>query len=296
MRNPVFTGSGVAIVTPFQGGFVDYDKLGELIDFQIENGTSAIIICGTTGEASTLSTPEHLSTIEYAVRKVAGRVPVIAGTGSNDTPHALEMSQSAETSGADALLIVTPYYNKTTQHGLVKHYEYIADRVNIPIILYNVPSRTGMCFTAETYAELAKHPNIAGVKEASGNFSLALQTRTLCPDDFYIWSGNDQETVPLMSLGAKGVISVAANVIPREMADMCALYAAGKTDEAAALQIKYSNLCDSLFIEVNPVPVKTALNLMGRDVGPLRMPLCDMTPAHTEALRRSLLAAGIELV
>lgn len=295
MKKPLFTGSSVAIVTPFKGEDVDFDKLGELLDMQVAAGTSAIIICGTTGESSTLSIEEHLSTIEFAAKKIAGRIPVIAGTGSNDTACALSMSKHAEESGADGLLIVTPYYNKTSPHGLIKHYNYIADRVNIPIILYNVPSRTGMHFTASIYAELAKHPNILGVKEASGDIGLVAQTRALCPEDFYIWSGNDENTVPLMSLGALGVISVAANIIPQEMATLCKLCLEGSFKEAAALQIKYLDLILKLFIEVNPVPVKTAMNLMGMEVGALRLPLCDMTPEHTETLKKAMLNAGLTL-
>ncbi len=293
MKKPVFTGSAVAIVTPFTDDFIDFDKLGELVDYQIENGTSAIVVCGTTGEASTQSIPEHLAAVEYVIKKTAGRVPVIAGTGSNDTAHALMMSQNAEKSGADALLLVTPYYNKTTQHGLIRHFNHVADRVNIPIILYNVPSRTGMSFTAETYRELAKHPNINGVKEASGNFTLACHTRAVCPEDFYIWSGNDDQVVPLMSLGALGVISVAANIIPRQMADMTGAYLSGDVKTAASLQTKYFDLCDKLFIEVNPVPVKTAMNLLGWQVGPLRMPLTDMLPSNVEKLKKALTEAGL---
>ena len=295
MKNPVFKGSAVAIVTPFTEDFIDFDKLGELVDYQIDNGSSAIVACGTTGEASTQSIPEHLATVEYVIKKVAGRVPVIAGTGSNDTAHALMMSQNAEKSGADALLLVTPYYNKTTQHGLVKHFTYVADRVNIPIILYNVPSRTGMSFTAETYKELAKHPNINGVKEASGNFTLACHTRAICPEDFYVWSGNDDQVVPLMSLGALGVISVAANIIPRVMSDMTKAYLSGDVKNAASLQAQYFDLCDKLFVEVNPVPVKTAMNMLGWNVGNLRMPLTDMLPANVDKLRKALIAAGLEV-
>lgn len=293
MRKPVFRGSAVAIVTPFEGNGINFEKLGELVDHQLQNGTSAIVACGTTGEASTQSVPEHLSVIEYVVKRVAGRVPVIAGTGSNDTEHALMMSQNAEKLGADALLHVTPYYNKTTQHGLVRHFTHIADRVGIPIILYNVPSRTGLSFSAETYRELSKHPNINGVKEASGNMTLACKTRAICPEDFYMWSGNDDQIVPLMSIGAQGVISVAANIIPRQIADMAAAYLAGDVKSAAELQIKYFDLCDKLFVEVNPVPVKTALNLMGRGVGSLRLPLADMLPENLQTLKQAMRNAGL---
>lgn len=293
MKSPVFSGSGVAIVTPFTSDFVDFDKLGELIDKQISAGTDAIVACGTTGEASTQSIPEHLATVEYCVKKVAGRVPVIAGTGSNDTAHALMMSQNAEKSGADALLMVTPYYNKCSQLGLIRHYNYIADRVKIPLILYNVPSRTGLSFTAETYLELSKHPNINGVKEASGNFTLIAHTRSICPEDFYIWSGNDDQTVPIMALGGRGIISVAANVIPKEMADITHLWLEGKTEESSNLQVRLFELMNALFLEVNPIPVKTAMNLLGMNVGPLRMPLCEMSAANLAKLKAALSAAGL---
>ncbi len=295
MKKPVFTGCGVAIVTPFTEDFIDYAKLGELIEFQIANGTDAIVVCGTTGEASTQTIPEHLATIEYCIKKVAGRVPVIAGTGSNDTAHAVMMSQNAEKSGADALLMVTPYYNKTTQAGLIKHFTYIADRVKIPIILYNVPSRTGMSFTAQTYKELSKHPNINGIKEASGNMSLVAQTRYLCGEDMNIWSGNDDNTVAIMSMGGMGVISTAANVIPREMSQIAHLYAEGKVRESAELLVKYFDLMNALFVEVNPIPVKTALNLMGMNVGHLRMPLCEMLPQNLELLKKSMLNVGLSV-
>lgn len=295
MKNPVFTGSAVALVTPFKTNGIHFDKFGELIDYQIENGTSALVINGTTGEASTQSIPEHLAVIEYAVRRNNGRLPVIAGTGSNDTADAIMMSQSAERSGADALLIVTPYYNKTSQRGLVAHFQAIADSVSIPIILYNVPSRTGMCFTAEAYKELSAHKNIVGVKEASGNFSLIVKTRAICSEDFYIWSGNDDQIIPILSLGGKGVISVAANIIPREMAQMTQLYFEGKTREATDIQLRYFDLFDKLFIDVNPIPVKNAMNLLGFDVGPLRMPLTDLSDAHRELLLQSMKQARLDI-
>ena len=293
MKTPVFTGSAVAVVTPFTGDFVDFTRLGELIDWQIESGIDAIVICGTTGEASTQTIPEHLASIEFAIKKVNGRVPVIAGTGSNDTAHALMMSQSAEKSGADALLVVTPYYNKTTQTGLVKHFTYVADRVHIPIILYNVPVRTGMSFTANTYKELSRHPLINGVKEASGNTTLMAQTRMLCGDELNIWSGNDTDIVPVLAFGGQGVISTMANVIPKETADICRLWREGRIKESADLQIKYQELIDALFCEVNPIPVKTAMKLMGKDCGPLRMPLCDMAPKNLEQLRAAMSEVGL---
>ncbi|MCL2748221.1 MAG: 4-hydroxy-tetrahydrodipicolinate synthase [Oscillospiraceae bacterium] len=293
MKDPVFTGSAVAIVTPFTESGVDYARLGELIDWQIDCGSDALVICGTTGESSTQSIPEHLEVVEFAIKKVAGRVPVIAGAGSNDTADALLMSQEAEKAGADALLLVTPYYNKTTQAGLIRHYTYLADRVSIPIILYNVPSRTSMSFTAETYRELSRHPRINGVKEASGDFSLIARTRFLCGDDLNLWSGNDSEIVPILAMGGRGVISTMANVIPRESAAICRLWREGKIGESAGLQIKYQELIDSLFCEVNPIPVKTAMGLMGRDCGLLRMPLCDMAPKNLDRLRAAMAEVGL---
>lgn len=295
MKTPVFTGANVAIVTPLTEQGVNLPKLGELIDFQIENGIDAITVCGTTGESATLSHEEHCQVIEYSVKKVAGRVPVIAGTGSNDTLYAVELSQFAEKAGVDGLLMVTPYYNKTTQAGLIKHYNYVADRVNTPIILYNVPSRTGVSFKADTYAELSKHPNINGIKEASGDFSLVAETLSKCGDNMFMWSGNDDQVVPLMSLGAVGVISVVANILPGVMAKMCRLALEGNFKEASKLQLKYFDITDSLFKEVNPIPVKKAMELMGMDNGYLRMPLCEMSPANTEILRKSLLDVGVAL-
>lgn len=295
MKTPVFEGSCVAIITPFRGNTVDYKRLAELIDFQIEGGTSAITICGTTGEASTMSIEEHLDVVKFCVEHTAGRVKVIAGTGSNDTQAAVYLSQKAEEYGADALLLVTPYYNKTTQPGLVKHFTYIADRVNIPMILYNVPSRTGLSFTADTYRQLSKHPNINGVKEASGNFSLAAHTRLLCGDELNIWSGNDDQVVPLMSLGAKGVISVVANILPGEMAKMTRLCLEGNFAAASEMQINMMDLIDALFVEVNPIPVKKAMELMGMDPGDLRLPLCELSEKNLPVLKKALTDYGIKL-
>lgn len=296
MREPVFTGACVAIVTPFTpDNKVDFEQFDRLIELQIAAGTDAICVCGTTGESSTQSVEEHLLTIEHCIKQVNGRCKVIAGCGSNDTEHAVFMSQHAEALGADALLSVTPYYNKATQLGLARHYEYIADRVHTPIILYNVPSRTGCGFTAATYQRLSKHPNICGVKEASGNFSLVAETRRLCGDDFYIWSGNDDQVVPMMSLGAKGVISVASNILPEVMVRMSHLCLEGNFSEAAKMQIDYSALMNALFMEVNPIPVKAAMELMGLGNGVLRMPLCEMTPEHHIALREVLSSYGIPL-
>ena len=293
MKKPLFTGSGVAIVTPFTKETVDLPTLGKLLDFQMKNGTDAIIVCGTTGEASTMSYRERMRTIEFCVDHVDGRLPVIAGTGSNSTENALALSRDAERAGADGLLLVTPYYNKASQAGLIRHFQVIADGVDVPLILYDVPSRTGVTIAPETYAELAKHPNINGVKEASGNFSLLSHTRALCGDDFHIWSGNDDQVVPMMSLGAKGVVSVAANLVPEVMVQMSHLCLEGRFREAAALQIEYTDLIDALFLEVNPIPIKTALNLAGYEVGSLRLPLCAMSDGHLETLRRAMESAHL---
>ena len=293
MKVPVFLGSSTAIITPFNDGKVDYRKLGELIDFQIAGGTAAITICGTTGEGSTLSLEEHTATVDFCVKHVNSRVKVIAGTGSNDTQAALFLSHEAEKSGADALLMVTPYYNKTTQRGLVKHYNFIADRVSTPIILYNVPGRTGMSFTTDTYKELSKHPNINGVKEASGNFSLIASTLASCGDELFVWSGNDEDVVPMMSIGAKGIISVLSNIVPSVIAEMTQFCLDGDFKSGAEIQLKYLDLVDKLFIEVNPMPVKAAMNLMGMEVGEPRMPLCNLAPDNLEKLRKSMAAVGL---
>lgn len=282
-----FTGSGVAIVTPFDGQKTNYDALGELIEWHIENKTDSIIICGTTGEASTMPDEEHLAAIEYTVKKVAGRIPVIAGTGSNETLHAIELSKKAEELGADGLLQVTPYYNKTTQKGLVEHFSAIANAVKIPVILYNVPSRTGVNISIGALKELAKVENIVAIKEASGNISYTAQVAAEVPE-LYIYSGNDDMIVPVMSLGGKGVISVLANVCPRETHDMCQAYLDGDCATATKMQLEYLELVNNLFIEVNPIPVKTALNLMGKNAGNLRLPLTDMEEGNLNKLKASL--------
>ena len=290
----IFKGAGVAIVTPMnEDGSVNYEKFGELIEFQIANGTDAIIVCGTTGESSTLTHEEHLDTIKYCVDKVAKRIPVVAGTGSNCTDTAVYLSQEAEKYGVDGILLVSPYYNKATQKGLYRHFKTVADSVKVPAILYNVPSRTGVSFTAESYKVLAQNPKINGVKEASGNFSLLAHTRFLCPDDFYIWSGNDDQVVPMMSLGAKGVISVASNIIPEVMVKMSHLCLEGQFEDASKLQIAYMDLIDALFIEVNPIPIKAAMNLMGMEAGSLRLPLCDISHKNLETLRQAMGRMGL---
>lgn len=285
MSNPIFTGAGVAIITPFhEDGTVNYECLAKILEDQIANSTDAVVICGTTGESATLSSKEHLDVIKYTVDVVNHRVPVIAGTGSNETAYAVELSNDAEKAGADALLVVTPYYNKTSQRGLVKHYKYIADRVSKPIIIYNVPSRTGVNVLPETYAELSEHKNIVAAKEASGNLSQIAQTIALCGDNLDVYSGNDDQIVPIMSLGGKGVISVLSNICPKVAHDIPSLYLEGKCKESAELQLKYLELCNSMFMDVNPIPVKVAMNMMGMDVGPLRLPLCEMDDAKTQKL------------
>ena len=294
MRTPVFTGSCPALVTPFdQNGNIDYDAFGRQIDYQLAAGVDAVCVCGTTGESATMSIREHIAAVDYCVKRVDHKVKVIAGAGSNDTSAAVYLSLHAQDSGADALLHVTPYYNKCSQTGLIKHYEYIADRVELPVIMYNVPSRTGVSFAASTYQQLAQHPRINGVKEASGNFSLLAHTRYLCPDDFYIWSGNDDQVVPMMSLGAKGVISVASNIIPDVMLRMSHLCLDNDFQAASELQIQYMDLIDALFCEVNPIPVKAAMNLMGMEAGILRLPLCDMSDANRNTLKASMERMGL---
>ncbi len=292
MKKAPFTGSGVAIITPFDGYTTNYDALGEIIEDQIKNDTDAIIICGTTGEASTMPDAEHLAAIKFAVEKVNGRIPVIAGTGSNDTQHAIYLSQEAEKYGVDGILTVTPYYNKTSPHGLVKHFAAIAESVSVPVILYNVPSRTGMSISLDVLKELVKIPNIVGIKEASGDISFAAKIAAEIPE-LNIYSGNDDMIVPMLSLGSKGVISVLANVMPKETHDMCQFYFDGNVDEAKDLQLNLLNLINLLFIEVNPVPVKTAMGLMGYNVGNLRAPLCEMTDAHIEALKNEMINLGL---
>ena len=293
MKEVIFTGAAVAIVTPFNEQGVNYEELKKLIDFNIDNGTDAIVIAGTTGESATMSDEEHKETIKFTVDYVNKRVPVIAGTGSNDTLYAVELSKYAEQVGADGLLIVTPYYNKTTQAGLVKHYNYIADRVNIPIILYNVPSRTGVNIAPKTCLELSKHKNIVAVKEASGNLSQVAEIRALCGNELAIYSGNDDQIVPILSLGGKGVISVLSNVAPKEAHNICQLFFDGKSEESQKLQLEYLNLINALFIEVNPIPVKTALGLMGYNVGHLRMPLFPMEECNLEVLKKELQAKNL---
>lgn len=295
MKTPIFSGSGTAVVTPYtkDGKSINYDKMAELIDLQYKGGTAAIIVCGTTGETSTLPLDEHEKFVDYCVNCTAGRMKVISGVGSNDTMTSERLARSAKASGADGLLMVTPYYNKTSQTGLVKHFTYVADRVDLPMIVYNVPSRTGIGITVETYKILSGHPNINGVKEASGDFSLFARTRAVCGDDLNIWSGNDDNTVPMMAMGARGVISVASNIIPAAVEKLCDFCLVGDFGAASNLYYKYADLFAKLFIEVNPIPVKTAMNLLGMDVGPLRLPLCEMSSENAEKLKVSLRGVGL---
>lgn len=291
----VFTGAGVAIVTPFkENGEVNYEKFAELIEFQIAGGTDAIIVCGTTGESSTLSHEEHLDVIKYCVEKVAGRVPVVAGTGSNCTETAVYLSTEAEKYGADALLLVTPYYNKATQKGLYAHYKTVADSVKIPCILYNVPSRTGCNIQPETAVKLCTEvENIVGIKEASGNISQITKLMHLAEGRVDLYSGNDDQIVPLLALGAKGVISVLSNVAPGQTHDICAKFFAGDVAGSCKEQLRAIPLCDALFCEVNPIPVKKALNLMGKEVGSLRMPLTEMEDVNAQKLEKAMKEYGI---
>ena len=295
VKVPVFKGSCTAIVTPFNEYGVDYERLKKNIEFQYENGTSALVVCGTTGENATHTPNEHDELVRVTVRTVNGRMKVIAGIGSNNTANALRAAEDAKYSGADAVLMVTPYYNKTTQKGLIEHFSYVADRVDVPMILYNVPSRTGIGISADTCKALSQHPNINGIKEASGDIALAAKIRSLCGDDLYIWSGNDDCTIPLMSLGALGVISVASNIVPGAVAKLCALCLEGSYAEATELYAKYASLFSALFIETNPIPVKAALKMMGMDSGILRLPLTEISQESFETLLKAMRDAGISV-
>lgn len=294
MKKRIFKGAATALITPMnKDGSVNFNRLKTLVDEQITSGIDALVICGTTGEKSTLRYDEHLKVIEVAAQSNAGRVPIIAGTGSNDTVYSVELCNDAEKVGADAFLMVTPYYNKASQMGLVAHYNYIADRVNKPIILYNVPSRTGVAIKPETYKELSKHPNIVATKEANGDLSSVAQTKYLCGDDLDIYSGNDDQIVPIMSLGGIGVISVLSNILPKEVHDICYDYLNGNTLKSSNDQIKYTGLINALFSDVNPVPVKTAMNILGMDAGPFRQPLYPMDEKSLENLKLKLFECGL---
>lgn len=292
----IFTGAGVAIITPMtETGAVNYPKLEEILEYQIANGTDAIIICGTTGESSTLSHEEHLEAIRFTAEKVAGRIPVIAGTGSNCTETAIYLSQEAEKYGVDGVLLVTPYYNKATQKGLIAHFTKIANSIKIPVILYNIQSRTGVNIAPETMAYLAKNvENIVGVKEASGNISQIARIAELCGESFDIYSGNDDQIVPLLSLGGKGVISVLSNIAPRETHDIVAKFMDGDVKGSRELQLRALPLIEKLFCEVNPIPVKAAMNMLGWEVGPLRMPLSEMEEEHQKELEAAMDAFGVK--
>ena len=293
MKERVLTGAASALVTPMnEDASVNFERLKSLVEEQIKAGIDALVICGTTGEKSTLRYDEHVKVIETAAKVAAGRVPIIAGTGSNDTVYSVELCDDAASVGADAFLMVTPYYNKTSQAGLVAHYNYIADRVSKPIILYNVPSRTGVNIKPETYRELSLHPRIVATKEASGDLSLIAQIKYMCGDELDIYSGNDDQTVPIMSLGGIGVISVLSNLCPDVMHELCAAYLSGDTAKATQMQIKYTGLMNALFCDVNPIPVKEAMNMMGMDVGPCRLPLYPMSDSSKALLEAKLRECG----
>ena len=293
VKVPVFQGSCTAVITPFIEQGIDYERFGRNLEQQYENGTAAVVVCGTTGENATLGANEREELVRYAVNKNAGRMKLIVGIGSNNTASALRNAQNAKAAGADAVLMVTPYYNKTSQKGLIEHFTAVADKVDIPMILYNVPSRTGIGIQAETYLELSRHPNINGVKEASGDITLTALTRSLCGDDLYIWSGNDDCTVALMAMGALGVISVAGNLLPGVVAKLCGLCLSGSYREAAALYAKYARLFAALFIETNPIPVKAAMKLMSMDSGQLRLPLTEISPEHLATVKARMADLGL---
>ena len=295
MKRSIFKGAATAIITPMKNGEVDFDALRRLVDFQIENGIDALVAAGTTGESSTLTDEEHVEVIKTVVDQAAGRVPVIAGTGSNDAAYAIKLSQDACRLGADALLLVTPYYNKATQQGLVQMYKAIAAEVDRPIILYNVPSRTGVNIEPQTYLALADTPNIVAIKEANGNISKIVETMSLVGDKLDLYSGNDDQIVPLLSLGGKGVISVLSNVLPRETSELCHAFFRGDIAAARAAQFKYQKLINALFCEVNPIPVKAAMTRLGYGDGSIRLPLTKMTAANEEKLVGLMREAGVEV-
>lgn len=292
----IFTGSGVALITPFhEDGSVNYEKLKELVEFHVTNKTDAIIVAGTTGEASTLPEEEHIEVVKKTVEYAAKRIPIIGGSGSNDTVFGIKLSVELEKVGVDGLLIVTPYYNRSNSSGYIKHYEAIANAVNVPIILYNVPGRTGVKLPLEVIKKLSEHKNIVGIKEASGDMTYVSEIARICGPDFLIYSGNDDIIVPTMSIGGVGVISVLANVLPKETHDMCQAYLDGDVKRARDLQLKYNGFVHSLFTETNPIPVKKAMNLLGYNVGPLRMPLDELSEGATEVLKAEMNKIGLEV-
>ena len=290
---PVFKGACTAIVTPFCESGIDYERLRKNLDYQYEHGISAVVVCGTTGENATLNTSEREELLRRAVYENRGRMKLIAGIGGNNTDAVCRNAESAKCAGADAVLMTTPYYNKTSQMGLIRHFSYVADRVDIPVILYNVPSRTAIGISAQTYKELSKHPNINGVKEASGDLSLAMATRALCGDDLFIWSGNDDNIVPLMAIGALGVISVASNILPEVLVRVCDLCLKDRFPEATRLYCQYAELFSALFIETNPMPLKAAMGLMGMDSGKVRLPLTALSAEHFQTLEKLLQRHGL---
>ena len=295
VKVPVFKGSCTAIITPFNEHGIDYERLKRNLEFQYENGSSAVVVCGTTGENATLSTEEHDELVRVTVKECKGRMKVIAGIGSNNTKSALRAAENAKYAGADAVLMVSPYYNKTSQKGLAEHFSYVADQVDIPMILYNVPSRTGIGISIETCKELSRHPNINGIKEASGDIAYAARLRNVCGDELHIWSGNDDCTVALMSLGALGVISVASNIAPGAVAKLCELCLEDNYKEAAELFSKYSQLFSALFVETNPIPVKTAMKLLGMDSGIMRLPLTELAQENIGVLTSAMRSAGLNI-
>lgn len=295
VKTPLFKGSCTAIVTPFNEHGIDYDRLEKNIDYQYENGTSALVVSGTTGENATINRNEYEELIRFAIRANNKRMKIIVGVGSNNTQTALTNAQTAKFAGADGILMVTPYYNKSTQKGLIEHFNYVADRVDIPMVLYNVPSRTGIGIAADTIKELSKHPNIIGVKEASGDLALTAAIVSKCGDDLFIWSGNDDNTIPMMAMGALGVISVASNIVPAVSAKICQLCLEGNFSGATELYSKYASLFSALFIETNPIPVKTAMNILGMDSGLLRLPLTNMSEENLKALRKAMTDAGLNI-
>ena len=294
-KKTIFEGIATALITPIDENGINYEQFGRVIDWQIEEGIDALVICGTTGEAATLTENEQEEMLRFSVRHNAGRMKIIAGVGCNDTLKALHRAENARFAGADGILMVTPYYNKSTQKGLVEHFTYVADRVDIPMILYNVPSRTGIGIAAETYKTLSEHPNINGVKEACGNVAFAAQVHSMCGDDLYIWSGNDSDTVPLMALGALGVVSVASNIIPAVIAKLCTLGLDGDFKAATELYGKYAELFSALFIETNPIPVKTAMQLLDMDSGLMRLPLTEIGEQNKATLRSVMRDAGLNV-
>lgn len=294
MKKELFTGSAVALVTPMHAdGSINYDTLGKLVDYHLQNGTDAIVACATTGESPVLSHEEHCKVVEFIVKRVAKKIPVIASSGSNNTAYALELSKDLQSVGADGLLMITPYYNKTSQVGFVKHFTYIADHVDLPIILYNIPSRTGCNIMPETYFELSKHPNIVGTKEANGDLAAAAKTAALCGENLAIYSGEDNLTLPILSIGGKGVISTSANIIPKVMSDICHLYFQGNEKESRQLFLKYLDVMNTLFIDVNPMPVKAAMNMVGWDCGKCRLPLTEISKENEAKLRQTLQKYGL---